>query len=372
MFLVRLWFFLECGRLFIESLLVSLVAKDIAAQSILIFLVQAGFFGLAMFIRPYDNKRDNLVLVLGSLANTFIALFMMILSIDEHKYEILSATTRVRYVDRYCLFGLFILRQFVTIGNFPFKIFPSKFLGVFFIRALGNWQKVQFLFKKPEEEAWKKKKREAEEREITALRKREEEELKNLELELEQQEAGRQNKKNGGGKKGPKEVAKIGGPGGLSRGGVKGDPDKTHKVNGGGKEMAKPGKGDGDGLDQTFAEEFEPGEKGKKGKGKKGKGKVDMELMNEDVDPALKIEEVGMNETLKLSNTGTADGNNAKHKKNKQQKGKKTIFGENDDLNALIAKGKKEKARRRNKRVPQNLDKIDYKDDALDSLKIQL
>lgn len=259
---------------------------------------------MAIIIRPYDNKRDNLVLVLGSLANAFIALFMMILSIDEHKYEILSATARVRYVDRYCLFGLFILRQFVTIG-------------VFFIRALGNWQKVEFLFKKPEEEAWKKKKREAEEREVAAARVREEEELKNLELELEEQEVSRQDKKGSKDKKEAKEVAKPENPDKLHRVGIKNDPDKTHKVNGGGKEMAKLGQLEEDDLDQTFAAEFEPGEKGKKGKGKKGKGKVEMNLMNEDVDPALKIEEVGMNETLKLSNAGTADGD-------KVDKGKKT------------------------------------------------
>lgn len=35
-FQVRLWFFIECGRIFTSCLLVSLVAKDVASQSVLI------------------------------------------------------------------------------------------------------------------------------------------------------------------------------------------------------------------------------------------------------------------------------------------------------------------------------------------------
>lgn len=287
---------------------------------------------------------------------------MMILSIDQHKYQFLSATARVRYIDRYLLFTLFILKQFVTIG-------------VFGSRALGNWRNVKFLFTKPEEEAWKKKKREAEEREANTIRKREEEELKRLEEELEEQEA------IGGDKKGSKkdnaksklQKKKTFNPDKVHQFGTNGDPDKTHKVNAG-KEHAKLGKkGKGslaDDLDQTFDPEFEPKEKAKNGKKKKG-GKANTALMNEDVDPALKISEVKLNESLKLSSAGTdGGGKNNKGKKNKN--GKKNIFGEHEDLNAIIAKGKRDKAKRRKKKLPQNLDKIDYQDDAFKTLKIQL
>lgn len=102
-------------------MLVSLVAKNVAIQSTLIFLVQMMFFAISITIRPYDNKPDNIILVMGSLWNVFISLCMAVLSVDEHKFNFLTPTTRTRYLDRFCMFSLFIMRQFLTLLIFGIR-----------------------------------------------------------------------------------------------------------------------------------------------------------------------------------------------------------------------------------------------------------
>jgi len=170
-FAVRLWFFIEVSRIFIQCMLVSLVAKNVAAQSIMILLVQAFFFAIAIIIRPYDNKPDNIILIMGSLWNVFISLCMCVLSIDEHKFNFLTPKTRTRVIDRFLMFSLFIMRQFLT-------------LLIFGIRAGMKWKNLRFLFDKPPEEDWQKKNREADERKKAQEIAQKEKEAEEIEAEV--------------------------------------------------------------------------------------------------------------------------------------------------------------------------------------------
>lgn len=160
----------------------SLVSKDVGSQSVLIFLTQAIFFGITMLIRPYDNKRDNIYLVIGALLNFLISMCMMILSIDEHKYNFLTHAVRLRYIDRFTLFFLFVIKQFGTMIAFG-------------VRAGGYWRKLSFLFAKAEEQDWQKKKREVDEREARAAKAKEDEELAELEKQIKDQERARNDPK---------------------------------------------------------------------------------------------------------------------------------------------------------------------------------